>query len=799
MKKHLITKILLCIFSVALVGVTLFFDEKLSASAPGSQIKEIEIIDKGSDAVFQKTGDQYLLEAGNQAHLILVIANNSVLRLEKGTNALLTLSAFGNFPRQANINLKQGRIWLNSLYSNLATQINTEVVQLSAEPGIFDIKYHNGTLDVTAFRRSIQVSFLGNRLIVPEARQISIAEAKIKNASETISKLRYSKLLKEFPYFAAEKPDEWTLKNQQDDKIFLEAYKKKLFDEIQEDGSVLGLDESSMFFKFGSLMKNAGVIFTFDEEKKEKKKIALISDYIDDAAYATVIGKLDLANRRLGQFESFVAQLDNNIKNYSGWQNALALKADRFAFVQPQDDLFEVKIVLRQLTGEPSIPLLQAAFNDVLDIAAAGTDQETEQKTVTALRKFATVVSGTLNKISDFRLAEDIFFASVILNDFLSRNTDLLREEFLKTAELFEKTYLALIENKEQADDQRQFFISEKLKSIATLKSLIEKGNIPFQDGRKSILLIASQIEALQPTFSDKAVLAYFQEQLNSLKPFIAFLRSQDASRVHGSFQESFGEFVERIDEYKKITELLLGAEGGVNISASRREELAGIVAADFTQLEITDVQILLPDDEDEARVKVINAKFEGKKMLATYDTSRKVFSNIIFGSEKIPHAIKLENLKKFLLIKLGKLDLPKGQTAEDLTEAASGQSLLEKVAKVAILEALQKVNISVDEKYLGFENLNEGVVHVRLATIGEGVDAKVFAFDVLQKGSVVTNLKVQTVNGEIPVNGAFGLKELSVKVEQIYQKAIFEKQKEEELKKFTEGSAGPDLEPLPE
>ncbi|MEK9132772.1 MAG: hypothetical protein AAB606_03650, partial [Patescibacteria group bacterium] len=128
---------------------------------------------------------------------------------------------------------------------------------------------------------------------------------------------------------------------------------------------------------------------------------------------------------------------------------------------------------------------------------------------------------------------------------------------------------------------------------------------------------------------------------------------------------------------------------------------------------------------------------------------------------------------------------LPQGASAESLMEMPSPQSVLEKVSKSTLLEELQKIDVSVEDKYIGLENIDDGVIHVRLALLGKGTDAIFFSFDVSQKISLVTNLKVNTVSGEVPVNDEFALRDLPIKVQQIFKQAMFEKQKEDEMKKM--------------
>lgn len=780
--KGIFKKALLTFIPILLVAGTLFIDSRLDASLSDTQDQIIEVIEKGDDAVFKMEHENsYQVDSGSKKRMTVLLSGNALLRFAPGSSALLTISERENSSINLHIKILKGRFWLNNLNSIVSVEITTPFVMTIAKPGVFDMHYGESTLILLALRHSMRISIFGNFLVLPEGRQIVISEEKLARAKDTIAKLRYSKLSKEIPYTDAEKPDEWISLNQKDDAVFFENYKKKVIEDVRSAGRTFTGDSESFMFQVGQTLKRMHRFLTIDPAKKAKQDRETMVGYFDAGLNALIIGKSKEAEELFGEAASSARDFSQD----TAQQREIVRKFSTFAFAGPLDQFFKAKITLRTLLGESHIANLQMAFSDVLDMAASGSDIETKNKVAGMLRQFGLLAERSLNAPARSEDAPELFSESILISDFLMRRPELLHEEFLKIAELFERSHLALLETTEQAEEERQFFIAEKLKLISILKIRMEAGDMPFQDARNAILLLATQIESLKPTFSDTAVASYFEEQLTSLSPLIAFLRGSSAQQVRGSFKENFEDFSSRVEEMKKVTELLATATGGTQISPFRREELAGIVAEDLGGIGIEKIKITLPEQEDDLRVRITNAEFEEGEFTALYDTGRKVMSDVILKGETIPNAIRLENVKNFFLIKLDKLVLPTGVTPESLTEAPSKESLLEKVTKETLLFQLEQVAIAVEEKYLGFENLKEGVVHVRLASIGEGADAKVFSFDIMQKTSAVENLKVQTVLGEVPVNDTFALRELPIKVEQIYQRALFEKQKEEELKKF--------------
>lgn len=775
-------KIAVPLMGLAIVAGTLFLDDYLQAKTT-KKIPEVTM--QGLGGLLQRQDEHsYMASARADNPVTLMFSQNAIIRLAPGTNFQFTILQKEDFTRRLEGNLEKGRLWINTLNSIMETEIKMGSLSVLALPGIFDIQEETDVSLLTSHRRNLEIDFLKNRLLLPEHRSISIEHKKLIREAETIGKLRYAKLIKEFPYFEKANPDPWTLENFRNDERFLEKYQKSITDKIKEKGTKIPQQKASLLFQFHEFIPHLQAALTFDPERKGKIMSERIFDYFDASVYSTMIGQDTLALEWLEHFKNLSRDLSQPNRAFDV---GIREKQEYLAFTQPRDPLAKAKGMLRERAQTPALQKIHEAFDDVLDLSNSGNGKETQEKLMSELRRYRTIVQENLPKSQREASGQKILFENLRLYDFLSRHPKLLREEFFKITESFEHRYLEFVASREEADDERQFFILEKLKHIKTIQNLLETGDIAFQEGRRSILLLNQQIEALKPTFADSAVISYMEDQLRELAPFLAFLRSPGGENLRGSFSENFSEFQSNLEELKKVNELLSKARGGTNISPIRREELAATVSKDFHELGMTEIKIVLPEVEDDPTVHIVSAQMEGVTLSGIYDTARKIFSEIVIDEESIENAIRLENFKKFFLIKTGKLVIESGLTPESLAEPVSKTSLLEKVAKTKFLEELKKLNIQVEEKYLGFEDFSDGIIHVALAKLGDGADAKVFSFHLFPKGNTVNNLRVQTVSGEIPVNDTLSLRELPIKVEQIFKRAIFEKQKEEELKKFSE------------
>ena len=165
--KVILKKILYSIFCLILVSATLFIDNRKFAQASRDSF----------DSIFNKT---------------------TAIRLDDGTDASVSLDESAAFP-SIKIRLRKGKLWINTSNSIFKTIVETGGSKIEAQPGVFDVSYIGSDIKSSAHGGSAQISFLGNALIIPQNRSLKLNEARIKASMKIFSKLRYTKLSKEFP------------------------------------------------------------------------------------------------------------------------------------------------------------------------------------------------------------------------------------------------------------------------------------------------------------------------------------------------------------------------------------------------------------------------------------------------------------------------------------------------------------------------------------------------------------------------------------------------------------------------
>lgn len=750
--KSIISKVLVSLLSIGLVAGTMFLEERFAAAEVRPAAAEvIRVLEKGAGASFQKKGESYDFSAGSSGRLAAALNNNAILRFEPDSEGSLSVSK---------ITLKSGRLWVNTLASPLILEVESAGSTAKLFPGIFDVSADGGKLEVAAHRHFADIYSGKGGMTVTEGS-------------------------------GTKKKDAWVAANAADDDKFLLEIRMKAEADIRKRGPVLGKNGASVFSKLGKVFSGITSALDFMPSGKSDGGIDGAFNFFDAAVFAQLIGDKELASVRLQEFIDEAQQLSQEARQSPRFKTELESRKNAFAFASPDSKFFTARSSLRRLSESSPFESLNQAFADLLDAALAASDDGHKKTFEDIMRKFSSLVTSSQSALRKPESQETALFLRTRFQSFLETHPRYYSPENLKILNIFEEAVISGFRQGEEADEFRISFIAEKIKILKALNELMQKEEILFLSARKGFIALNDEIQSLRSGLADTGAFAEFDADLDAFAEFLSFLRSSNADQVKGNFAEPFEEFKKRQQEFAQVSELLGKASGGEQISGNRREELAAVVAADFGEIPATGIKITLPENEDDTRVRIIAASFEGKSFTGMYDTTRKVLSDIVFDAEKLSNPIRLKDIKNIFLLKLGKLEFPGGGTADAgkalPEESVSESSLLEKVAKSKFIAELAKLEVTVDEKLLDFADFESGVIHVSIALLGEGSEAKAFSFDVSEKASVVSELKVKTVQGEIPVNDTFALRELPLKVEQVYQRAVFEKQKDEELEKFAE------------
>ncbi|MBI2453638.1 hypothetical protein HYV58_00485 [Candidatus Peregrinibacteria bacterium] len=715
-----------------------------------------------------------MLDSGQATPATVILADRIFLRLSKTSRATW---------KKGTLTLNQGGFFIDSRSSADILTIQTPGVSLKVWPGIYSLEYRDGTFAMTAVRHSLEASFGGQTMAVPQGRTLTLSESKIRAAGESLKKLSAAKVMKEFPYEAGKVPDDELKKSLADAELFRQSLREKTLEEVRSKGPGSGGSADSLISDVGAFFHKANVFFTFNPERKQEKIVDAFFRPFDAGAYALLLEDRNLAGSLFSEFLAAYRARNGEFAGEPVFLDKISERANRFAFSETKETFFEAEKALRDVAYsiQPA-DRLRLQWNDILDVSARGTDTETRES-VRAMHKIFQKSAGAMLADMKSSDAPAVLFMALLVNDFLLSEPWAINEDAIKTAEMFESAYLELSNAQAGVEEERQFFVAQKIQLLNFIRSMLEKSEISYQDGRSAMLLLMNHIQIWKSAFSDQAVAAYFDRELEILAPFIAFLRSPQGENITGDLREAMEDFQSHQDEMNQVLELLSTASGGTKISANRREELASIVFGDFQNLGVKGIQILLPESEDDMRVRIMAAEFEGAPFSGIYDTGRKVISDLTIREEKILAPVRLENFVKFFLIKIGKIVLAENKAEEKPNEKATvpTESLFVKASRAKLLKNLESLKIVVKEEDMDFGKIDEDAIRVIAAILDESDPPISFSFSVDQKTERVSGVKVQTVQGEIAVNDVFSISEVPERISQIYNRAVFDKEKEGE------------------
>ncbi|MBP9717813.1 hypothetical protein KBD59_00760 [Candidatus Gracilibacteria bacterium] len=743
----------------------------------------IEVSGMRDAAVDQKEGSYQVSTQKDEKEVY--IGGNIVVRVSP--NSQVTI-AQGSHPHIDGVTIvvQKGKVWINAensvypvtvLTKSLAsypTQIRTDV-----SGAVVVVSYIDEVVRIKAMKQSAYVYFLTIGLVVHDGTFTDITEAKLVRAGKDLVQLRYAKLTKEFPLTQLPDLDAWEKKNDAKDETFHTQLIRAHESDLRTVGPRVSLDTGSTSTAISDVIFDVAQAGTFSADRKIQRVQDVFFEHIETAAYALLVNNQVASKDLLEKARLLVPELSNR-KEF-----ALSLR-ERYAFSHPSETFYPIYEFLSEVGNRDAFTRLKDQFAGVLMSSHNGNDALTEQRVISLLNEFGDSVEKHVAVLRSPENSKKVLLLARDVRAFVMSSSTLLREQFLKILDVIEMGYLDTLKTAEASNDERQFLISDKLYLLKLVKANLDKRKISFQDARGAMLHLANRIDLLKPSLSQAAFIEYFDTQYKQQLPFLSFMRSSEAREIVGDYTEYYKLYQLKVSETQRVQDLLQTSLGGAAIPAVTRERLAKKVVEDLDSIGLEKIHVTFPDDEDSPVVKINDALFEGRTISLSYNTDAQILSDITLNAVAISNALRLDSARTFLLIKIGKLKLPVGTTEESFA-APVGPSLLEKVATEKITTELQKVGITVKPEDIDLTDFTTDVIHIKMATIGEGLQQIKLSFDVINKLTIAQHIKVTTVLGELELGEGFSLAEVGAKARAMYDHAVLDQKRNEELKELSQ------------
>lgn len=723
----------------------------------------------------------------------ITLADYGVVRL--GTETELLADEISNDKNKYIFELISGTVWVNTGYGDFDLAVNTKHVTVKPGKSAVNISYDGSRTLIYSDKhealvelKDINGNFL-NRFWITEGNRAELSDSKINSEADTIKRLLYDKLIKEFRYsrmpHANIDEDSWILAQRRYDSELRENIYKKYYASLRSEGLKV-VSPSSLRFTVRSLISDLNNVLVFSETKKIDRLIDSIFENLHDAKYLYAQANETDAQVRLSIFVQDINQTQYSSDEYFILQTFDRIKnelADLY-FVTPSDALYPVKSELYSL-------LMQNKYKNML-----GTDRQFDYLTMKLNDVYDSIDADPTKAVGVFSLylgfydtirgfyrddvdsiADQILKQNILVDNILLFNPDLYKTSFFVKKFSMEADYLLALEDEREKREQRQALISIKIDLLSRIRHFLFSERITPEDARQIVFLIIRDIEELKKkTLDVAAVNRLFEARLKDFGAFWQYLNNPEYSTVpihgesHSERFEAFKRVQEEILTFSAIQEEILGVA-----EEERTVRSVIIQAEDDLQSEgVTNVEFGFYNDVTSTRIPILSAQISGITFRATYDWDRKILSNIIVGDDLLTgDGVNLKNARRFILESMSARDTvhirddvpPETVEREPLADA-------KRAAKVFIKQKFSQMDIVLETDNVEVKNLSAGEYVISNVYYAEIRDA-VFSFEYRTTDDKVLRLAIETKQGEKIVSDSFSPRFLRAVVEKVYQEAL--------------------------
>jgi len=775
----------LIVFSAVIFTASVFAD--ISNDSYRSEFVRDGIILVGDDSVSMEDGAK--IDTTGTDGAVMMVGERGLVRL--GVNTVVIVESIDRDLKTYTFRLEKGNLWGNTVFDESSFVVKTKYSNVYADSSSFSIVLDDLKTTIYSDLHDIEIDLLAdnkviNKLWVAEGNQAQIIHSKIDSEKETIEKLLYSKLVKEFNYGRLSE------KKKEEDPWFLDQLTKDIsyYNSFQTNYSQAVNEKGLRMVSIGSLRSQAKSILTdmqsaltFNENKKNQQIISSLFENIDDAEYLFSQGN-DVDGRvRLSIFNSDIQGVlsngDDNLK--SALFNEFKKKYYQLSLFVPGDELFPVKQLMFEKINDASMvnfvstdykfTLLTAKLNDVYD-AVKSSPVDLNGLFAEYFELYANYTKSHEGKMNEIK--DNIIHQNILVDNLLFQTPELYKLEFFDQKKGMEEDFLLALESNNDKKEQRQTIISNDIDLLSRVRYFLFNEKLDTVDARKIVYRLIQDIEDYQDgTVDVAAVNELFSKRLSDFGVFWEYLQATEYSstQLHGASHserfEAFKKIQEEVLSFEDIRQEILGSESA---SSESIEEITVKALKDLEEAGIQDVEFGTYSDTTQTRIPMLSARTGGIEFRATYDWDRQLLSNIIVENTVISQdGVKLLKASKFITETVASLLRAE---EKDVIDPSAGEEVdklsdVKRVASVFLAEKFSKMGVVITMGNVEIVDLDAGYYKVTNVYFSDQKNAK-FSFEYSTTDDKVSNLVVQTEGGEKTVTDTFSsmfMKNLVLKI----------------------------------
>ncbi len=532
--------------------------------AVGKISSQVEVNRNGKGLLFGSNADLEMgdvIYSGNNEDISLLFAQDGELRLDKNSRLEITYIDFEN--QKYIFKLLSGRIWLQNVYSSanvnilfdggivipgqsvVLVSLNGENTQVYANKGGVILGFVE---NINAITENIDEnnSVIINKLFLPFGTEATVYANKIKENKDTIQKLLFSKLIKEFNYATFDKKnlssDFWLNNNISKDARLTENIRNKRLQNIRTRGlKYLSLDTNN--YKIDQDLRGIFNNLTVFKDRVAKRDLVSLYDLLYDAEYLFDYGRKDEGQKRLNKFVELADQLfekygDELKKSYV---DRIHREYEFLSFVNPVDSLFDLKKVLENIYLDlikGSDLELSVKFEfltnqiGVIGYYAENNDFKNLKTAFDTYMENFKILSESYQKEITNNIAL-VQRQNQALDNLFNQYASLYRQNYFTNKLFIENKYLSLLPANQDKIEEIQNIIVQRINFLNRLEIFYLNGDVPLMDAQNILALEFSEIEKIRQLGNSKvAVSQIFQERMDYFGVFGQFINSSDISSI---------------------------------------------------------------------------------------------------------------------------------------------------------------------------------------------------------------------------------------------------------------------------
>ncbi|MBN1494580.1 FecR domain-containing protein [Candidatus Peregrinibacteria bacterium] len=805
----IIKNLFLGLIGFAICALTLYADNTAILKSYGDK-PLVPLLKTGNESVLvsdtagQKTVvGEYELKAGNtistgaSKNVFIILPENAVLRLDADTDLQMTEMSIDKIDKKEyRFLLEKGKAWVNTKYDDINLILNTEYLTLEPRRASFNVSYNGESASVFAYQNDVNVKIIFsneeiNSFWLAEGNSVQILNSKIIQKYETIKKLLYSKLTKEFNYGRmsqqALQADPWIQNQINSDNEYAKTLQSNYYASIRESG-LKSVSVGSIGYEFKNIVLDLRTILTLTESKKIVHVVDALFENLNDSKYLFIQNNNVDANIRLSIFKEDILLNQFVDNDYFTGELYSRLKAEFYKalVLNPSDNLYPVKNeVLDQILKSPPFKSEPPAFKfqiltDRLNDVSSGVSVNPEA----SLQVFRSYFKNYRGYIDQYKnnlksISDEIKRQNILVDNIISKYPRLFNLEIIQNKQLMEEDYINTLQGENDKKEQRQTFISNKIDLLSRIKFFLFDNVISLEDARQTVFALIEDIEEMKKeTLDVAAVNELFNKRLSDFGIFWQYLNSPEYSTtpLHGASHEQRYEAFKKVHaEYVSFQEVqneILGS--GEAEEAKTVENILVDAEKSLNDASIRDVEFGFYNDVNQTRIPLLKARASGIEFRGTYDWEKKLLANIMVGDKLIStDGIKLENVNKFIVqtITAQNQIITVQPTTPSQQQAEDPQGTLKNAAKVFVAEKFSKSGMVITKDSVIIKDFDNGEYEVNDVYYSENKNC-VFSFIYKSKEDKILDLAIQTDAGLKQVTDTFVSTFLKPVVLKIYEEA---------------------------